>query len=110
MTDPQTVVQKLAGFVDGLALERIPPEVIAEARRCIMDTLGAIAAGQQPNLTADPTQPVETMTAFIVQVAMGDTPTGTIEYRTIFAVGIMLFGMTLVMNLLSRRLVKRYRA
>ncbi len=66
----------------------------------------AIAAGQQPNLTLDPRVPVETMTAYIVQVSMGDTPAGTIEYRTIFAVGAALFVLTFAMNLLSRRVLR----
>jgi len=48
--------------------------------------------------------PIETMTAYIVQVSLGDTPTGTLEYRTIFAVGLSLFMMTLVLNLISYRL------
>lgn len=64
----------------------------------------SIAAGQQPRLTLDPRVPIETMTAFIVQVSMGDTPAGTLEHRTIFAVGATLFLITLVMNLLARRL------
>lgn len=66
----------------------------------------AIAAGQQPRLTLDPRVPVETMTAYIVQVSMGDTPTGTLEYRTIFAVGSALFVFTFVMNVLGQRLAR----
>ncbi len=58
----------------------------------------AIAAGQQPQFTADPRVPVETMTAFIVQISMGDTPQGTLAYHTIFAVGATLFVFTFVMN------------
>ncbi len=69
----------------------------------------AIAAGQQPRLTFDPRVPVETMTAYIVQVSMGDTPAGSLEYRTIFAVGATLFAMTLVMNVLSQKLAANYR-
>ena len=61
----------------------------------------AIAAGQQPRLTLDPRVPVETMTAYIVQVSLGDTPAGTLEYRTIFAVGMLLFLSTFVLNLVS---------
>lgn len=64
----------------------------------------AIAAGQQPRLTGDPRVPVETMTAYIVKVSMGDTPTGTLEYRTIFAVGAALFTFTFVMNVIGQRL------
>lgn len=70
----------------------------------------AIAAGQQPRLTLDPRVPVETMTAYIVQISMGDTPAGTLEYRTIFAVGSTLFLITFVMNLISQRLASGYRA
>lgn len=70
----------------------------------------AIAAGQQANFTLDPRQPAETMTAYIVNISKGDTPTGTIEYQTIFAVGLTLFVMTLLMNLLSYRLSRKLRA
>ncbi len=66
----------------------------------------AIAAGQQPRLTLDPRVPVETMTAYIVKVSMGDTPAGTLEYRTIFAVGTTLFIFTFFMNVLGQRLAK----
>ena len=66
----------------------------------------AIAAGQQPRLTLDPRVPVETMTAYIVQVSMGDTPAGTLEYRTIFVVGASLFVLTFAMNVLSRRIMR----
>jgi phosphate transport system permease protein len=69
----------------------------------------AIAAGQQPRLTMNPLVPIETMTAFIVQVSMGDTPVGTIEYKTIFAVGMLLFVGTLALNLLSNWLRQRFR-
>ena len=69
----------------------------------------AIAAGLQPRLTLNPLVPIETMTAYIVQVSLGDTPHGTIEYNTIFAVGLMLFICTLVLNLISQYLRKRFR-
>ena len=49
------------------------------------------------------------MTAYIVQVSLGDTPTGTLEYQTIFAVALLLFALTLIMNLLSQYLVRRFR-
>jgi phosphate transport system permease protein len=68
-----------------------------------------VAAGQQPRLGLDPRQPIETMTAYIVNIAGGDVPNGTLEYRTIFAVGSMLFLMTLAMNLLSYRLSRKLR-
>jgi phosphate transport system permease protein len=53
--------------------------------------------------------PVETMTAYIVQVSLGDTPTGTLEYRTIFAVGMLLFVSTFLLNLVSNWLRDRFR-
>ena len=69
----------------------------------------AIAAGQQPRLTWNPLVPLETMTAYIVQVSLGDTPQGTLEYRTIFAVGMLLFLGTFILNLVSAWLRERYR-
>ena len=69
----------------------------------------AIAAGQQASLSIDPREPTETMTAYIVNISKGDTPTGTLEYNTIFAVGTMLFLMTLAMNLVSYQLSRRLR-
>jgi phosphate transport system permease protein len=69
----------------------------------------AIAAGQQPRLTWNPMVPIETMTAYIVQVSLGDTPQGTLEYRTIFAVGMLLFLGTFILNLISAWLRERYR-
>jgi phosphate transport system permease protein len=68
-----------------------------------------IAAGQLAHITSDPREPIETMTAFIGATGFGDVPTGSNEYKTIFAVGLTLFAMTLVMNLVSIRLVRKYR-
>ena len=68
-----------------------------------------IAAGQNPNFTLNPFVPIETMTAYIVQVSMGDTPAGSIEFETIFAVALLLFAITLAMNLLSQYVVSRFR-
>jgi phosphate transport system permease protein len=69
----------------------------------------AIAAGQQPNLTFDPTQPAATITAYIVQVALGDLPHDSIGYQTIFAAGLMLLLITLVFNIFAFWLRQRYR-
>jgi phosphate transport system permease protein len=71
--------------------------------------IALLAAGQLPNLTFDPRVAVETMAAFIAATGAGDVPTGSIEYKTIFAVGATLFVMTLVVNAVSIRLVRRYR-
>jgi phosphate transport system permease protein len=78
--------------------------------RAIGETMIALlAAGQQPNLTFDPKQAIETMSAFIAATGAGDVPTGSIEYKTIFAVGATLFAMTLVVNTVAIRLVRKYR-
>jgi phosphate transport system permease protein len=68
-----------------------------------------LAAGQQPNLSFDPREAVETMSAFIAATGAGDVPTGSVEYKTIFAVGATLFVMTLIVNAVSIRLVGKYR-
>ncbi len=69
----------------------------------------AIAAGQQPNLTFDPREPAATITAYIVQVALGDLPHGSIAYQTIFAAGLMLLLITLVFNVIGFWLRHRFR-
>jgi phosphate transport system permease protein len=69
----------------------------------------AIAAGMQPNLTFDPTQPAATITAYIVQVSLGDLPHGSIGYQSIFAAGLVLMLMTLVFNVLGFFLTRRFR-
>jgi len=69
----------------------------------------AIAAGHQARLTADPTVPIETMTGYMLQVASSGVRAETVEYRTIFAVGALLFAFTLVMNVLAYRLQRRLR-
>jgi phosphate transport system permease protein len=92
------------------AFSGITAAFILAASRAIGETMiVAIAAGQQPRLTANPFVPVETMTAYIVQVSLGDTPQGTLEYRTIFAVGMLLFVMTFGLNLISTWLRERFR-
>lgn len=90
------------------AVSGIGAAVILGFSRAIGETMiVTIAAGLQPRLTLDPRVPIETMTAYIVQVSMGDTPAGSLEYRTIFAVGMALFVMTLVLNLMSFHLRRR---
>jgi phosphate transport system permease protein len=92
------------------AFSGITAACILAASRAIGETMiVAIAAGQQPRLTWNPLLPVETMTAYIVQVSLGDTPQGTLEYRTIFAVGMLLFVGTLLLNLVSAWLRERFR-
>jgi phosphate transport system permease protein len=92
------------------ALSGIAASVVLAVSRAVGETMiVAIAAGQQPRLTLDPRVPIETMSAYIVQVSMGDVPTGTLAYRTLFAVGFALFAMTFVMNLFAQRLARRFR-
>jgi phosphate transport system permease protein len=92
------------------ALSGIVAAIVLGVSRAIGETMIVlVAAGQQPNLTADPRQSVETITTFIAATAKGDIATGSITYKTIFAVGMVLFAMTLVMNAISIRFVRRYR-
>ena len=92
------------------AFSGISAACILAISRAIGETMiVTIAAGQQPRFTFSPLVPIETMTAFIVQVSLGDTPHGTIAYKTIFAVGTTLFLGTFLLNLASHWLRERYR-
>lgn len=92
------------------ALSGISAAFILAISRAIGETMiVTIAAGQQPNLTLNPLESVEAMTAYIVQVSLGDTPHGTIEYKTIFAVGMMLFIGTFILNNISYWLKSKFR-
>ena len=92
------------------ALSGVVAAIVLGISRAIGETMIVlVAAGQVPNLTADPRQSVETMTTFIAATAKGDVPVGSIGYKTIFAVGMTLFVLTLIMNAISIRFVRRYR-
>ena len=92
------------------ALSGIVSAFILAVSRAIGETMiVTIAAGHMPNFTLNPFVPIETMTAYIVQVSKGDLPTGTLEHKTIFAVALLLFAITLLMNLLSQYVVRRFR-
>ena len=92
------------------ALSGIVASFILAISRAVGETMIVyLAAGGRPNLTFNPLESIQAMTAFIVSVALGDTPQGTIEYHTIFAVGLLLFVMTLGMNVLGRWVVQRFR-
>jgi phosphate transport system permease protein len=92
------------------AVSGIVASIVLAGSRAVGETMVVlIAAGRTPNLTFDPTKSVQTMTAYIGGTATGDIPTGTLDYDTIFAVGTLLFAMTLGMNLIAIRLVRRFR-
>jgi phosphate transport system permease protein len=92
------------------ALSGIVAALVLGASRAVGETvIVLIAGGQAPNLTLDPRESFQSMAAFIAATARGDTPTGSIEYKTIFAVGFTLFVLTLVLNAVSIRLVRKYR-
>jgi phosphate transport system permease protein len=92
------------------AISGIAASFVLGISRAVGETMIVlIAAGQLAQITFDPFKAIETMTAFIAATGTGDVPTGSIEYKTIFAVGLTLFVMTLVMNVIAIRLVRRYR-
>ena len=92
------------------ALSGITAAYVLGISRAIGETMVvAIAAGMQPTLTWNPLEPAATMTAYIVQVSLGDLPHGSVGYQTIFATGLTLLLMTLVFNVAGHVLKKRYR-
>lgn len=92
------------------AISGIMASFILALSRAVGETMiVTLAAGAMPNLTANPTESVQTMTAFIVNVSLGDTPQGTVEFYSLFAVGLVLFLMTLSMNFLANLIIRKYR-
>lgn len=92
------------------ALSGTMAAIVLGLSRAVGETMAVtLAAGTQPNLTADVTQPMQTITAYIVAVSKGEATRGSIQYESIFAVGIVLFVVTLAINLFAMRLVRRYR-
>jgi phosphate transport system permease protein len=97
-------------IVTPAAISGIVASFILAISRAIGETMiVTVAAGQNPTFTFNPFIPIETMTAYIVQISMGDTPTGSIEFQTIFAVGISLFIITLTLNMVSQYIVRKFR-
>jgi phosphate transport system permease protein len=92
------------------AISGVVASVVLAASRAVGETMIVLlAAGKTPNATLDPGASVQTMTAFMGTTATGDVPTGSIEYKTLFAVGAFLFVLTLVLNMFAIRLVRRFR-
>jgi phosphate transport system permease protein len=105
-----TKYQVATRIVVPAAISGIIASFVLGVSRAVGETMIVlIAAGGQPNWTLNPLEAVQTMTAFIAATGQGDVPTGSIEYKTIFAVGATLFVATLIMNLISIRLVRKYR-
>lgn len=92
------------------AISGIAASFVLAVSRAIGETMiVTIAAGARPNLTLNPLQSVQTMTAFIVQASQGDNPHGTVGYYSLFAVGLLLFLITLGLNILSNYIVEKYK-
>src|SRR5688500_18857214 len=105
-----TKVQVATRIVVPAAVSGIVASFVLAISRAVGETMIVLVAmGQQPNLGFDPREAAEAMTAFIAATGAGDVPTGSLEYKTIFAVGATLFVLTLVMNVFAIRLVRKYR-
>ncbi len=105
-----TRFQTAVKVITPAAISGIVAAYILAISRAVGETMVvAIAAGQQPNLTFNPLESAATITAYIVQVAMGDLPHGSIGYQSIFAAGLVLMAMTLTFNIIGHWVRKRYR-
>jgi len=92
------------------SLSGLVASFVLAASRAIGETMAVtLAAGATPKLTVNPLESIQTMTAYIVQVSLGDTPAGGVEYQTIFAVATLLFVITLGMNVISHKVLRKFR-
>jgi len=104
-----TSYEVTARVVVPAALSGIFAAFVLAVSRAIGETMAVtLAAGATPNLTLNPLDSIQTMTAYIVQVSLGDTPSGGLAYKTLFAVASVLFTITLVMNLLANKVMRKY--
>lgn len=105
-----TRVEVATRVVFPAALSGVIASILLALARAIGETMAvALAAGMTPKLTLNPLTSIQTMTAYIVQVSSGDTPQGTVDYYSIFAVGLTLFAMTLAINLIAQRVLQHFR-
>jgi phosphate transport system permease protein len=105
-----TRMQVATRVVVPAAISGIVAAFVLGISRAVGETMIVVlAAGSTPNLTLNPLESAQTMTAFIAQAASGDQPTGSIGYESLFAVAALLFVITVVMNFISIRLVRKYR-
>jgi phosphate transport system permease protein len=92
------------------AVSGIMASIILAMSRAVGETMAvSLAVGDKPQLSFDPTESVQTMTGFIAQIAIGETAQGSITFKSLFAVGAMLFVMTLILNLISSWVVRMFR-
>lgn len=92
------------------SISSIAASFILAVSRAIGETMiVAMAAGSTPKFTLNPLESIQTMTGFIAQVSMGDVPYGSISHKTLYAVGTLLFLITLILNIISKKIVKKYR-
>lgn len=102
--------QVVLGVVLPAAASGISSAIVLALSRAIGETMAVtIAAGSTPRLTIDPTESIQTMTAFIVQISKGDTPVGSTSYYTLYAVAMLLFVITFLMNYIAQKIRNRYR-
>jgi phosphate transport system permease protein len=105
-----TPVEVTLGVVIPSSLSGIMAAFVLALSRAIGETMAVtLAAGATPKMTMDPFVGIQTMTAYIVQISLGDTPAGGIAYQTIFAVSALLFVITLTMNIFSSHLLRKFR-
>ena len=92
------------------AISGIMASIILAMSRAVGETMAvSLAGGDKPQLSIDPTESIQTMTSFIAQIAIGETAQGSITFKSLFAVGATLFALTLVLNLISAWVVRRFR-
>jgi phosphate transport system permease protein len=104
-----TSYEVTARIVVPAALSGIFAAFVLAVSRAIGETMAVtLAAGATPNLTLNPLESIQTMPAYIVQVSLGDTPSGGLAYKTLFAVASLLFTITLIMNLLANKVMRKF--